>query len=181
MLLGEARDGNAISRTYFDTVYKMMPFIHRRKFERRLENLWSDPRADFVLVLLCMHLVIQHPRDSADSMHSTLYARIKGFVALLESAGRISIDVVQARLLLALFELGHAFHTAASISVSACAVIGRAIGLDHKLRVSQDSDTVDQLIEEEEGRRVWWSIAIMDKYVVQSQVDPFSRSSTGTT
>jgi len=47
------------------------------------------------------------------------YLSSKSFLALVEGSGINSLEIIQARLLINLFEVGHGFHPAAAISMAA--------------------------------------------------------------
>lgn len=75
-----------------------------------------------------------------------------------------SILVLQAGVLVALYELGHGIYPAAFLSIGACARYAHALGIN----VSRTVPTrrVLTLVEVEERRRVWWAIVILDRFVV---------------
>jgi hypothetical protein len=78
----------------------------------------------------------------------------------------MSIQVLQAGLLLSLYELGHAIYPSAYLSIGACARYAYALGInkDANTQVSK----VLTLVELEENRRVWWGIVILDRFEFSS-------------
>ncbi|KFY02421.1 hypothetical protein V490_00506 [Pseudogymnoascus sp. VKM F-3557] len=81
----------------------------------------------------------------------------------IESSGTLSIQVLQAAVLIALYELGHAIYPAALLSVGRCARYATALDIN-KPTASLGSIKLPW-IEEEESRRVWWAIAILDRFL----------------
>lgn len=92
---------------------------------------------------------------SAEGNFDALYTLLKISIARLEAADINSIEVVQARLLVTSFEVGHGLN-AAYISIAALARAAAAIGLNET--VNAPSSPVC-----EEGLRVWWGIVMLDR------------------
>jgi hypothetical protein len=58
---------------------------------------------------------------SPPSEFQSRYLQAKGWIAVVEGLGINSVEVVQARILLTLFEVAHSFYPAAYISIAATA------------------------------------------------------------
>ena len=103
------------------------------------------------------------PSDGGDGQ-TTLYATTKRFFSEVEATGVMSIRVLQAALLIASYETGHAIYPAAYFTVGACARYGTAIGSD-KLITDHigDGELGQSWIEIEEMRRAWWGVLILDR------------------
>lgn len=161
-ILGKRDEVAAITDNYFHTISHRIPFIWRDRFNGRLLSMHSNPHADFSLLCLCIHLVVQYPPKYGQNVRSSVYAMIESHTSLLEASGFLSLEFIQARLLLSIFEMGHGLYPAASISIGSCARTARAFGL-HKKRsgnfFTNDSDR--QRTEEE--TRVWWEIVNLDR------------------
>ncbi len=91
-----------------------------------------------------------------------LYRAVKQFYFDIEFSGRLSLQTLQAAVLIAIYEIGHGIYPAAIISVSNCARIGTLLGIDKSLNVWGPSSGIPW-IELEERRRVWWAIIILDR------------------
>jgi hypothetical protein len=99
----------------------------------------------------------------------------------MEDQGVISIRVLQAALLLSLYEVGHAIYPAAFLTVGKCARLGQALGIHDRRNVTQmfptSSDSAPPLKFQdgwllipsvswsamEEIRRTWWGVIILDR------------------
>jgi hypothetical protein len=124
--------------------------------------VYTNPKADFSLLCLCIYLAVQAPPNHGQNVQSSTYAKIKTHISLLEACGSLSLDFVQARLLLAIFEMGHGLYPAASISVGSCARTARALGLNKKrFCPSLLNELARQRAEEE--KRTWWEILVLDR------------------
>ena len=87
----------------------------------------------------------------------------KQFYVQVERSCTFSLLVLQAGLLIALYEVGHGIYPAAFLSVGACARYAQALGI--KSNGSMSAKRVLSLVEVEEHRRVWWAIVILDRFV----------------
>ena len=104
--------------------------------------------------LLASPLPEQGPRCSA-------YYAIKSSLIEAENSGILDLRVLQAIILIALFEIGHAIYPAAYMTVGYCVRYGSALGI-HKA-VEQYSEEEFSASESEERRRSWWAILLFDR------------------
>lgn len=88
-------------------------------------------------------------------------------MSLLESTNYLSLMVIQARLLVTFYEMGHRITPAASISISACASSARALGLNKKVFQNTAAGQPISILAEAE-KRVWWAVVVLDRYVNRS-------------
>ena len=91
---------------------------------------------------------------------------MKHFHLQVEGSSVFSVPVLQAGVLLALYEIGHAIYPAAFLSVGACARYGHALGIN--CSGSLQTRRVLTLVEVEERRKTWWAIVILDRLVPSS-------------
>lgn len=103
-----------------------------------------------------MYLVLQAPPEVGAPMTSLLYLRVKALVSILETSKRWSFQLVQSRILLAYYELGHGLLVDASRTIGACAKAARHLKL-------YDSLAGDNDIMKEEKRRTWWTLHNLDR------------------
>jgi hypothetical protein len=79
-------------------------------------------------------------------------------------AGAMSCRLLQAQILLVLFEIGHAIYPAAYLSIGACARYGTALGVDASLRPDfQLQNSSIERLNIEERKRAWWMVLILDR------------------
>lgn len=85
---------------------------------------------DLALLFLAMKLITTAlPPDASSPDQTRLYAASKRFLALLEAAGTMSILYLQAMILIALYEYGHAIYPAAWMSIGNCVRYAAMLGL----------------------------------------------------
>lgn len=157
-LLGDLDEIRFTAGRFFQHIHQWMPFISKKRFyDLHLQPAFYT-RPDVVLLLLALKLITTFPPAGAGPRTSLYYA-IQRFYLEVESA--FSILVLQARILMALYELGHGIYPAAYLSIGTCARYAHALGIN----VSRTVPTrrVLTFVEVEERRRVWWAIVILDR------------------
>lgn len=161
LLARDCLDIEHFCKAYFSILSARLPIIDKEQFYMRLSSLCSQPDANFSLLLLCMSLVTRRSIKPDDSNQpGTLYFTAKSFHTLLSSLGRLSLDLVQAGLLIALYEYCHALLETASLSIWTCAKMGYTPELDKTLN-HDFGNTSTTTVRLQSGRCVWWGIYIL--------------------
>ncbi|KAK8002413.1 rhamnogalacturonase [Apiospora arundinis] len=137
-----------VSTSYFHGLHLYMPIVSRTRFHDSLVALGAIPSADFSVLLLSMHLVTldsfvrdrmeknHRPHDSASSTiiggstkpdtQQSLYMTTKSLFAQVQSTFTPSIRLVQAGILIALYEYTRGEADQAFITISLCARLAYA-------------------------------------------------------
>jgi hypothetical protein len=111
--------GNAVvdtSQDYFATVHTWMPIVSKKRMDLGIPVHNGGP--DLAMLFFAMRLVIA---QADEVVEGRLYAMAKSFLATLEGNGVVSLLCLQAMVLVALYEYGHAIYPAAWMTVGACA------------------------------------------------------------
>ena len=163
-LIGDTRRAEEAASYFFEHIHPWMPVISKRRFYRHLLNPLLQLREDTALLLLSIKLITWWPSSHSKTAHTSLYLASKRYLAELQTAGIFSIQIVQASVLITLYELGHSIYPAAYFSIGVCGRYGAVLELDKdvNLHKSDGSTPWDEL---EERRRIWWAILILDRYV----------------
>jgi hypothetical protein len=106
-------------------------------------------------------LATDPPPESPQSPRTRAYYAAKHFHLELENSGIFSVQILQAGILLAIYELGHAIYPAAFLSIGSCARSAYALGINSN---SNPTSRVLTLVEVEERRRIWWAIVVLDRF-----------------
>ena len=69
-------------------------------------------------------------RLESSKPRTSVYVAAKRFFLELEIAGVLSTQVLQAAVLIALFQLGHAVYPSAYLAIATCARYATALGMD---------------------------------------------------
>ncbi|KAF5688590.1 Zn(II)2Cys6 transcription factor [Fusarium denticulatum] len=158
-------DYTAISQQYFATIHKWLPFISRRRLLGTLQTADSD--ACETLLITCMQL---NMIDGA-SKDSIVYTVAKSLCAATEANGTVSLRLLQSLVLLCIFEMSHAIYPAAYLTVGRAARLGLLMGLHRPPAGVRLFKTSDSFTIQEEQRRTWWALFIIDRLISIELVD----------
>lgn len=153
--------------TYSRTIELWFPILPENKFCGRLPSTWDDATIDFTLLCLTIVLLGTIPESGPEGGSTTLefmslYRCTKSWVALLEGGGINSLEVVQARLFITLFEVAHGLYPAAYISVGAAVRAAEALVVYGQPGASLFQSKPE---ETEERMMTWRGILILDRLV----------------
>lgn len=171
--LGDRRRLRETALQFFNITW--MPIISRKRYFNAVLNPLSPVRRPTSLLALCMKLCCLEVRDYGDAERTSLYRLTKKFYSEVESTEGLCIQVLQAGILIAIFEIGDAIYPAAFLTVGACARYGVAMGLDkvNQDRMGGNHNHAVSWIEIEERRRVWWGVLVLDRSVITLVIQTF--------
>ncbi|TVY41848.1 hypothetical protein LOCC1_G004835 [Lachnellula occidentalis] len=145
------------------------PILSISRLQSRLPPTWDEAPLDFALLCLCILLITAKPPSSSEDGSDTsdsksMYLLVKSSLALTEGLGVNSFLIVQSRILVTLFEVGHGFYPAAYIS------IGTIIRAADALEIRPWADASPSASPTEEEKReettlIWCGILILDRYI----------------
>jgi len=160
-------DPRAVSAKFFDTIHVWMPLISKKRFYDYLMNplsQLSQPRADLTILIFCMKLINWSPvKQTQDKAKTPAYLAAKRILLTAELEGMLTLQILQATIIVLIYEAGHAIYPAAYMSVGSCAKYGLALGIDKQRAISSTASILD-ILEEEERRRAWWAIVVFDRF-----------------
>jgi hypothetical protein len=151
------------SKSFFQSIHSWMAIVSKRRFYMHLLHPMSRRQTELSLLAICMKLYCTVPPVANDG-RTDLYRIAKQFHFEVETAGLMSLYVLQAGVIISLYELSQAIYPAAHLTVTACARCGVALGIDKLgLELIDSNNRGRKWIEIEEMRRVWWSILTLDR------------------
>ncbi|KAF9889466.1 hypothetical protein FE257_007369 [Aspergillus nanangensis] len=152
---------------YSQSVLPWFPVISHA-LENQLPPSWNEASLDFTLLALCISLLCTTPLPSPGdgsppSKFQSTYLHTKSWIAVIEGLGINSPEIVQARILITLFEVAHGFYPAASISIAATVRAADALQVHPWLYASSPSSVspTDEA-KEKEAVLIWGAIHILD-------------------
>jgi hypothetical protein len=154
-------DPQTIAANYWDSVHWWMPIISKKRFYNHVMNPLTPKTAELPLLLSCMKILLWRPANEPQP-HAEHLA-IKHTILEAENAGILTLPLLQAKILLTIFELGHAIYPAAYFSIASCARYGTALGVNKCLEANVLSNAPAAILEAEEKKRAWWAILILDR------------------
>ncbi|KGO76914.1 hypothetical protein PITC_004480 [Penicillium italicum] len=126
-----------ISVRYFQGVHTFVPIISRRRFHAQLLSFGANLQADFALLVLCMSLLVPstgsfdllEPRGGHRVEDLTLYISIKSLMAQAHALRAPTTRLVQAGVLLAVYEYAHGQPEQAFVTIGSYARMAYAAQL----------------------------------------------------
>lgn len=171
-----------LSVRYFQGIHRHLPIISRARFHQDLTTLGSTPSADFSSLLLAICLISSCPaleRPAHTSMHqishvdhSSLYLTARSLFAQVQALISPSVYLVQARLLLALYEYVIGQPDRAFASIADCARMAYAarfhLGIlppPRSLGSVIGGAPIDRssVLRDQEVINTWWGIVICER------------------
>ncbi|KAL1835111.1 hypothetical protein VTK73DRAFT_6253 [Phialemonium thermophilum] len=138
-MVGHRASVDQVVGYYFGSVNTWFTVVERASFQRRLEEMAVSPSAETALLILCMLLVIRTPGDHAAlGMDDCLYLCVKAAFTLVQNTVSLSLPLLQAQLLVALYEYGHGLPQQAYASLGACMQMTRAFGWQRSVYWTED-------------------------------------------
>lgn len=162
-LLGNVDGLKGITARFFTTTHTWFPILSRKRFEMMLNNLGFEPLPDVALLFCAMRLLTDEGSNCHNSTRTNSYWSVKNFAMTLEANAVMTPQLLQANVLIAVYELGHAIYPAAYLSIGKCATLGKAFGLDNRKDAPQMLRRYGAWTELEELRRLWWAILLLDR------------------
>jgi hypothetical protein len=152
---------SSISDAYFGWAHLWMPIISKKHWYAQHIIPLMTPKPHVKILLLCMKLLIWTPGKERHERQPRKkeYFLAKQKIQEAEFCGAMSVQLLQAMLLLTIYEYAHGIYPAAFMTVAACARYAVALRL-HKQR---REDLFGNLEQQEENRRAWWAVIIMDR------------------
>lgn len=163
--LGSIIDVRDTVERYFENVHLWLPIVSKKRMQLTLENPSLDVPADLALLLLTMKLIIHGNHASPQDAQSPLYWLTKFQLTIVESGGLITLQLLQAILLITAYELGHAVYPAAYLSSGHAVRLGTLMGLHDRQNAPQILRKSGAWAEVEEIKRCWWAALLFDRYV----------------
>jgi hypothetical protein len=111
-------------------------------------------------IILIAHLS-SHTVETADTPNE-LFPALKGMYSLLQSAGNISIELIQTGVLISSYKYSQALGQEAWLSIGACARMGHILGL-HKTVKSHVPTGPLSRDRFETKRNLWWGIVVLER------------------
>jgi hypothetical protein len=179
--LGDRQQMRETTAEFFQLTRSWMSIVSPRRHLAAVLNPLSPARRPNALLALCMKLCCLpvSRRDGGAEAEAerriSLYRLVKRFYAEVESTEGLCLQVLQAAVLIAVFEIGDAIYPAAYLTVGACTRYGIAMGLDkiNKDRMGGGTNTSTGAVswmDIEERRRVWWGVLILERLVFSQRL-----------
>jgi hypothetical protein len=151
-----------VATYYFNSVNNWFTIVEKTSFDSQVEQMWSIPSAEVALLILCMLLIIRTPNNSGAPMDDGLYLSVKTAFTLVHSKVPNSTSLLQAQLLIALYEYSHGLPQQAYMSMGTCLQMTRSFGWHLRSFWSEERQ---QLLpgDLKLDSILWWALVYLDR------------------
>lgn len=164
-----------VAAEYFGTVNTWFTIVEQASFYEDLDNMFSARSAEVGLLVLCMLLITRTPQQTPGSnMQEGLYLSVKTTFTIVEAKVPLSKHLLQANLLIAMYEHGQSMPQQAYCSLGTCIRMTRAFGW-HQQGFWTDERQKAAPAELKMCSLLWWATVFVDWFVAPT---PFRVPST---
>ncbi|KAK0631715.1 hypothetical protein B0T14DRAFT_559472 [Immersiella caudata] len=170
-ILGHRQGVEHVVASYFGGVNTWFTVVERIAFDASLEEMWKTPSAETAVLVLCMRLIIRSPMPhSLAGMADSLYLSAKTMLNLVQSKEALSMPLLQAELLVAMYEFSHAMPQQAYMTVGRCFQITKAFGWHYEPFWSDERQALAPR-ELKLCSILWWAVVYIDCLIHVSYQD----------
>ncbi|KAF2865057.1 hypothetical protein BDV95DRAFT_266436 [Massariosphaeria phaeospora] len=152
----------SLASDYTKTIHTRLPIVDPDELISKLGS-WPAPQtgdADLAALLWALYLVTRRPcADAAHSTRSVLYRSVRQMFMLRVSGG-VTIELLQAGLLITYYACGHGLPQDAHLILATCATMARLMGFDFDAM-----DSSGALNDQRSACR--WAIVLLDRFASQ--------------
>lgn len=128
-IVGDRSTTEGVVQHYFATINSWFTVVEKVTYVQRLSKMWSEPSAEVGLLALAMSLIVQAPSETpGGSMQNNLYLSVKTISSLVATKVPLSASLLQANLLIGLYELCHLMPQQSFLTLGTCLQMSRAFG-----------------------------------------------------
>lgn len=151
---------------YFKCVNGWFPIVREAEVHEHITLPQRIPDADFVILVLTIHLVSHMYEDETTrttDRRETFYQTVKRLYSITLSSRAPSMELIQAGILLALFQHCQAQHDSTYQTLGTCARMGYSIGIHESIRPTAPLEDTESSSVVEKQKHIWWGIIILER------------------
>ena len=160
-----------LTARYFRRFHPFTPIVSRSRFHSSLVATGKPPAADTSILLLSICLLAYVPNldlhlsdgETPVIGGQSLYLATKALLAQVQGSLQPSVHLIQACLLLVMYEYANGRPDVALITIASCARMAYAAGIHESSH--RDMNCGLQLTEAKEARNTWWGIVMYERSV----------------
>lgn len=173
LIQSTGRHVDDVASQYFNGIHQWLPIVSRSQFHDSL--IRPEPlSAKSSILLLSIYMIVCCPeRGSQEAPIYSVYLSTKMLLAQAQAYDTISIHLIQAGVLCAVFEYAQCRAEAAHLTIGTCARMALAAGIDRRQGVSDEYEE-DEVLGVNIKRNLWWSILLLERFVQGSHQITFS-------
>lgn len=147
---------------FFEGLHNHLPIINQKNFNEQQIAIGPFPTPGYSILMLSICLLTYYPDLVPEFPHpigrQALYLAVKSLFAQVQGFTSPSVNLIQAGILLALYEYSNGRPDDAFVSINSCSRMGYAAFLHC------EQSTVLPELEEDEAANTWWGIIICERY-----------------
>jgi len=162
-IMGHRQGVEHVVASYFSGINTWFTIIERASFDASLEEMWKKPSAETAALVLCMRLIVRAPTpNSVAGMGDSLYLSAKTMLNLVQTKVALSMPMLQAELLVGMYEFSHSMPQQAYMTIGRCFQITKAFGWHYEPFWSEERQ---QLAPRELKlcSILWWAVVYIDR------------------
>ena len=156
---------NVFISAYFRNFHRSLPIVSQDTFYAQLQLLQNSPNSHFSTLLLSMILIsyLSSKIDDGEGKEAKeLYPTLKNIYGLLTSTGRVTVELVQAGVIIAAWEHCQGLGREGWLSIGCCARMGNVLSLHHTIREDMP-ESIEGRRELDTRRSLWWGIVVLER------------------
>lgn len=164
-IAGELRDNlppyevrEQVLNYFFSYINTWISFIPEASLRQKFLLNTEPFDGEDLLLWACIHMVAQPLEE--DHARTNTYMAIKSSFVNAEVHGLLSIRLLQAGILLLMYEFGHGLYPSAYLTQGTCMRCLAALDIDAHSQAPQYATT---WLEAETRRRLWWAIFVLER------------------
>ncbi|KAI0965285.1 hypothetical protein F4678DRAFT_453025 [Xylaria arbuscula] len=146
--------------TFIEVFDAWMPFIPRQELREKLPGRVTQPDGEDILLFACMRNLTEPLKEEDPATKQ--YMAIKSIFVGAEVAGTITVGLLQALLLLLLYEFGHGLYPSAYMTLGTCIQHLVVLGVSG---AGLSPIGAQSWVEQEKRRRLWWAVFVMERTI----------------
>lgn len=161
--------------SYFKGINTWFPVIDQSVFEGQLESMFENPTAEICVLVLCMSVIASSPdepkpkpspkskskRNANAGLGDNAYHSAKATLTLVQSKLQMTRTMLQAELLIAMYEFSNAMFQQAYMSLLRCVQITKNLNWHNGAFGASNGQPLDAK-ELKLCSTLWWSIVHLD-------------------
>ncbi|CAM1505815.1 Fc.00g114520.m01.CDS01 [Cosmosporella sp. VM-42] len=161
-----------VTTRYFQGFHQYLPVVPRTRFHKNLITLGAAPSAGYSVLLLSLCLIISSSKLRRPTRRATntlpidtrsLHLATKSLFAQLQGLVPPSVPLIQAGILLAVYEYTHGQSEEAFASIAGYARMAYAARIHQRNQSSNTHADADTQMQAEEAANTWWGIVICER------------------
>jgi hypothetical protein len=153
---------SSLCATYSKTLHTWFPIISSTDLFARACRIAPDIQNTILFLSIYLHNDYTDPTSDGGSYLESVYGLVKGAWSHFQVSHGYTIPLIQAGLLIAMYEDGQLLEEESHSTIVTCANMGYSLGLHNSLRHDIAASSPEPALETH--RLVWWGIIILERY-----------------